>query len=191
MVFLDYVVIFCECVWGGCEFWIYTKMKSSEDNADQKSYKVLYRITLLGLLTGIFIGDYLKFDNLFSLYHPNRVFPIVGIGLMVLGMTIRLTAINQLKRFFTINVAIRDDHQLITGGLYKVIRHPAYTGGILTFIGCGLCYGNLLSFLFIAIPYIILILNRITVEEVILEKKFGEAYTEMKRRTKKLIPFVY
>lgn len=43
----------------------------------------------------------------------------------------------------------------------------------------------------IPVPYIILILKRIKTEEAVLEKQFGGEYIEMKRKTKKLIPFIY
>jgi protein-S-isoprenylcysteine O-methyltransferase Ste14 len=191
MSIVDVMVIIAQCIWGICEFIIYKRMKSKDENADQSSYKILYVITIGSLTLGIFIGIFLKFDNWLGLYHASIWFPIMGICLLMLGLWIRLTAINQLKRYFTINVAIRDDHRLIRDGLYRYIRHPAYAGGILSFIGCGLCYGNILSFLIIAVPYVLLILNRIKLEEVVLAGKFGSDYIEMQKKTKKLIPFIY
>ena len=191
MTLTDLVVIVAQCLWGISEFLINKRMRSSEKNADQKSYKVLYDITLGSLALGIFVGIYLKFNNLFGLYDPAIFFPITGVCLMILGLFIRLSAINQLKQFFTINVAIRGDHKLVRDGLYKYIRHPAYSGGIITFIGCAICYGNPVSFVVIALPYILLILNRIKIEEAVLTEKFGKDYIEMQRKTKKLIPFIY
>ena len=84
-----------------------------------------------------------------------------------------------------------NDHKLVTDRLYEYIRHPAYSGGIITFIGCAICYGNPVSFVVIALPYILLILNRIKIEEAVLTEKFGKDYIEMQRKTKKLIPFIY
>ena len=191
MTVTDFAVIAVQCFWGICEFIIYKRLRSNEENADQKSYKVLYKITIGSLILGIFIGNYLKFNNLFGLYHASILFPAAGVCLVILGVLIRLSAINQLKKYFTINVAIRDDHRLVTDGLYKYIRHPAYSGGIISFIGCGICYGNPVSFLVIALPYLFLILNRIKTEEIVLTQKFGNDYIEMQRKTKKLIPFIY
>jgi protein-S-isoprenylcysteine O-methyltransferase Ste14 len=191
MSITDLAVIAAQCLWGLCEFVIYKRMKSNDENADQSSYKTLYNIAICSLAVGIFIGVFFKFDNFLGLYNSSLWFPVTGAGLIVLGLMLRLTAINQLKRYFTINVAIRDDHRLIRDGLYKYIRHPAYAGGIISFIGCGLCYGNILSFLIIAVPYILLILNRIKYEEIVLVRKFGNDYIEMQKKTKKLIPFIY
>lgn len=131
MSIFEIIVIIIQFVWGICEFGIYRKMRSTEDNADKKSYKSLYRIAIGGLLIGIFIGNFLKFNPVFSLYHPGAAFPIIGSGLMILGLIIRLTAIQQLKQYFTVNVAIQKGHQLITDGWYRIIRHPAYLGEFL------------------------------------------------------------
>jgi protein-S-isoprenylcysteine O-methyltransferase Ste14 len=191
MSIADGIVIAAQCLWGICEFVIYKRMKSNDKNADQSSYKFLYDIAIGSLILGIFIGVFFKFDHWLGLYNASIWFPVTGACLIILGLIIRLSAINQLKRYFTINVAIRDDHHLITDGLYKYIRHPAYAGGILSFVGCGICYGNILSFLIIAIPYILLILNRIKVEEVVLVERFDSDYIEMQKKTKKLIPFIY
>jgi protein-S-isoprenylcysteine O-methyltransferase Ste14 len=191
MGFTDGVVILVQCIWGACEYFIKSKMTATGDNADQKSYKILYTITIISLILGISIGMYFKFNNMLGLYNPSNLYPIVGSMIIVAGMIVRLSAINTLKEYFTINVTIKADHKLITGGLYRLIRHPAYAGGVLSFIGCGLCYGNLLSFFIISLPYFILILIRIKYEESLLVNKFGNEYTELQSRTKKLIPYLY
>jgi len=191
MTVFDLLVVFIQGIWAVSEFVIYRKMRSNAGNADQKSYKVLYWIAIVSLVIGISVGNLAKFGLLQGGYSPKRIYPILGICLMVLGMVIRWTAIHQLRHFFTINVAIQQDHRLITDGWYRILRHPAYLGGILTFIGCGISYGNLISGLVIPVPYILLILNRIEVEEVVLEGEFGDEYRDMEKRTKKLIPFLY
>lgn len=191
MRIVDGIVIVVQCVWGVCEWVIMRRMTASGEHADQKSYKVLYVVTLCSLILGIGVGWLLKFDPIWGLYHASIAFPIVGSIVILAGLAFRLTAINTLKRFFTVNVSIQDDHKLITSGLYGILRHPAYTGGIISFIGCGLCYGNLLSLVCIAIPYTLLILMRIKNEERVLTQNFGQAYIDYCARTKKLIPIIY
>lgn len=166
-------------------------MQATDKNADKKSYKILYIITIASLTVGIYIGIFFKFNNGMGLYNPSIIFPILGAILIVGGLFIRLSAISTLRNYFTVNVTIKKDHKLITDGLYKTIRHPAYAGGIISFIGCGLCYGNILSFLIIFLPYFILILIRIKQEEIVLIDKFGQDYIDLKSRTKKLIPYIF
>jgi protein-S-isoprenylcysteine O-methyltransferase Ste14 len=164
----DILVIAAQCVWIVCEIVIKRKMTAREDNADKSSYKVLYLITLIGVAVGVTIGWALRFEDALGLYSDSAAFPVIGAALILLGLAVRMSAIATLKNYFTVNVAIREDHKLITGGLYRYIRHPAYAGGILSFIGCGLCYGNISSFIIIALPYILLILDRIHNEECVL-----------------------
>src|SRR5689334_15245567 len=73
-------------------------------------------------------------------------FCLAGVVLFVLGIIIRWLAIIQLGRFFTVNVTIAEDHELVTTGVYRYVRHPSYSGTLLTFLGFGLCLVNWLSF---------------------------------------------
>jgi protein-S-isoprenylcysteine O-methyltransferase len=191
MAVSDIVVVITQCFWGICEFIIWKKMRANEKNADKNSYRILYIITILSLVLGISIGISLKFDNILHIYNSSICFPVIGATFIALGLVIRLTAINTLKKYFTVNVTIKNDHKLITSGLYRYIRHPAYAGGILSFIGCGLCYGNILSFIIISLPYVLLILKRIKDEEIVLIGNFGQAYIDLISKTKKIIPFIF
>jgi protein-S-isoprenylcysteine O-methyltransferase len=192
MTIIRILTITVQILWGFCEFLIYIQKRSKEENADKKSYKVLYIISVASLFFGIFYGNYCLFSGRGCLfYNPSILFPILGACIIILGIIIRLTAIATLKKYFTINVVIQDDHKLNTTGLYRIIRHPAYAGGILSFIGCGLSYGNILSFVIIVFPYLLFILQRIKIEEAVLTEKFGEQYIELKKHTKKIIPLIY
>ncbi len=106
-------------------------------------------------------------------------------------MILRITAILSLKKRFTTNIAIQDDHSLKTSGLYSLIRHPSYTGSLISFAGLGIAFGNCLSFITIMIPITAVFIYRISLEEKMLGKHFGKEYEEYKEKTKKLIPFIY
>jgi len=69
------------------------------------------------------------------------------------------------------------------------VRHPSYTGALLTLLGILLCSTNWLAlacFLF-AIPGFA---YRISVEEKALANGLGQPYRDYMRRTKRLIPYV-
>ena len=115
----------------------------------------------------------------------------VGIFLIASGLILRWIAIFQLKRFFTMNVSIAEDHQLIQSGLYAHVRHPSYTGALVSFLGLGLAYANWASVLVIFVPVLGAFLYRIKVEEEALTSAFGDQYREYAARSRRLIPFVY
>jgi protein-S-isoprenylcysteine O-methyltransferase Ste14 len=92
---------------------------------------------------------------------------------------------------FTVNVAIINEHQLKTTGLYKMVRHPSYLGLILIIIGLGLCLNSILSLFIIVIPDFLAINYRIAVEEKALTEEFGEKYSTYSARVKRIIPYIY
>ncbi len=87
-------------------------------------------------------------------------------------------------------VIIREDHQLITHGIYRFTRNPIYLGGIMAVTGLPVYAASLYGFL-TSLVLIPIILNRIRLEEKLLTDEFHDAYKKYKKTTKKLIPFVY
>jgi protein-S-isoprenylcysteine O-methyltransferase Ste14 len=153
------------------------------------------RLTLpllwLVITLSIFAGFYCRaaFPQ-FRLAHP-PIFYLVGFLLFVVGITIRWVAITQLGRFFTVNVTIAKDHQLVTRGLYRYVRHPSYSGTLLTFFGFGLCLLNWISLAVIFVPVTIAFLWRMKVEEEALREAFGERYHQYAVSTARILPWVY
>jgi protein-S-isoprenylcysteine O-methyltransferase len=116
---------------------------------------------------------------------------VTGFMIFALGALLRWYSIGYLGRFFTVDVNVRADHQIVDTGPYRFIRHPSYTGVLVEFLGFGLCLGSGLSMLVMMAPIIAVFLYRIRVEEAALERGLGERYTAYRARTKKLVPFVY
>ena len=114
----------------------------------------------------------------------------LGIALMWVGMAFRWYSIRVLGRFFTAVVAIQPEHQIVETGPYRLLRHPSYSGALVTFLGFGLALGNWLSLLVIAIFTAIGYGYRISVEEKALLAGLGDAYRSYMKRTKRIIPFV-
>jgi protein-S-isoprenylcysteine O-methyltransferase len=114
-----------------------------------------------------------------------------GAAVFVGGMILRWYSIIHLGRFFTVNVAIAADHQLVDTGPYRFVRHPSYTGALLAFIGFALVLRNWASVLVISLPIALAFLYRINIEERALVQGLGEGYRAYIKRTKRLIPFVY
>lgn len=119
------------------------------------------------------------------------IMPYLGLLIIVIGMIFRLIAIMTLGNFFTVNLTIRDNHQIKKDGLYKLLRHPSYTGSILSFIGFGISLNNWISLIVIAILVVSAMLYRIKVEEDLLTDHFGSEYIDYAEKTYRLIPWIY
>ena len=115
----------------------------------------------------------------------------VSLLLLVVGLAIRWTAILTLGRFFSTSVAIQQDHRLVRRGLFRLVRHPSYSGLLLLFLGMGLSFGNWLSFAVIVVPFLAALLHRIKVEEASLVEALGQDYVEYRRTTKCLLPGLF
>jgi len=87
-------------------------------------------------------------------------------------------------------VAIQPGHELVTGGIYGVIRHPSYLGLLIGAIGWGLAFRSWIGVL-LAVLFIPIILARITSEERLLQSQFGDQYDAYRAKTWRLIPGVF
>jgi protein-S-isoprenylcysteine O-methyltransferase Ste14 len=114
----------------------------------------------------------------------------VGIFLFVSRFVILLIAHFTLGRFHSSTLIIREDHRLITHGIYHLTRHPIYLGVLMVSIGLPV-YASSLYGLLIMSALILVFLIRIRIEERLLIKEFGDDYQTYKRATSKLMPFIY
>ena len=114
-----------------------------------------------------------------------------GLVLMVAGIVLRQWAIALLGRFFTVDVRVQEGQEVVESGPYRWVRHPSYTGMLLTFAGIGLCLGNWLSILCVLVPPNIGLLVRIHVEEAALMAELGEPYRRFAAGRARLIPHVW
>ncbi len=115
---------------------------------------------------------------------------IAGTTLFIAGLLIRVTAQATLKRNYSGTLRIRDGHTLITHGIYSHVRHPVYTGVLLSALAIPI-YTTSLPGLLIALLGIPLFNYRITNEEKMLTQQYGHQYTEYIKTTPKLIPRIY
>jgi protein-S-isoprenylcysteine O-methyltransferase len=115
----------------------------------------------------------------------------VGIAMIWAGMAFRLWAVLTLGAFFRTSVVVQDGHQLVTAGPYRWLRHPAYTGAIVTTTGLGLAFGNWGSLAALMLFPCLAIAFRIHVEERALTEQFGEAYRDFGRSRARVIPVLW
>jgi protein-S-isoprenylcysteine O-methyltransferase len=122
---------------------------------------------------------------------PGVFIPSMGLCLILVGLGLRWTAILTLRAYFTTDVAIAPGQQLIRSGIYRHIRHPAYSGSIVSFCGLGLVLSSWLSLAILLIPITIAFLKRIEIEELALETAFGREYADYRTTSWRLCPWVY
>jgi protein-S-isoprenylcysteine O-methyltransferase Ste14 len=116
---------------------------------------------------------------------------VAAVVLMAAGLAIRWTAIYTLGVSFSTNVAIHATQTLRTRGLYRLVRHPSYTGMLLCFAAIGVYERNWVSLAIMLVFPTAALLYRMHVEEIALRGAFGEQYVNYSRTTRRLIPGIY
>jgi protein-S-isoprenylcysteine O-methyltransferase Ste14 len=140
---------------------------------------------------GLAAGNFIRSRGAGSLGAPPTLLLPAALVLFLSGLVLRWTAIFTLGRFFTPNVAIQPGQRIVRTGVYRHVRHPAYSGLPLTFLGAGLAFDNWLSLLAVFIPVTAALLYRIRVEESALAEMLGREYAGYCEVTKRLVPGVY
>jgi len=163
------------------------RSKSRVTGKDRLTLPLLWTVICISIFVAFFLRAAFPQGRL---PHP-QIFYLIGLILFVFGLIIRWVAIIHLGRFFTVNVAIAEDHQLITTGPYRYVRHPSYTGTLLIFLGFGLCTLNFFSLAAIFLPITAAFLWRMHVEETVLREAFGGSYGTYATHTRRLIPLVW
>src|ERR1043166_967426 len=123
------------------ETWVFSRdrRRASGERRDSGSLYVLWGSLTLGIciaFTAPFIAPFARLPFL------PRLMAGLGIGLMWIGLALRYWAIRTLGRFFRYKVVVQDEHRLVTTGPYRLLRHPSYTGALLTLIGVAMVMNN-------------------------------------------------
>lgn len=116
---------------------------------------------------------------------------LIGVSLLITGGIILIISRIQLGGLGGTKIVIEDDHRLITDGMYKYIRHPIYFGFLLIFSGYSFAMGSIVMMILISIAFFLVFRKRMDIEENLLSEKFGDDFLEYKKRTARLVPFLY
>lgn len=111
-----------------------------------------------------------------------------GAVVLLGGIALRHQAVSQLGQYFRTQVTVLDDHRLVTSGLYERLRHPSYTGALVSCAGVGLASGTLSGLGAMVLLPVLAFAYRIRVEERTLAHHFGETWQRYAARTRALIP---
>jgi protein-S-isoprenylcysteine O-methyltransferase Ste14 len=176
-------------IWLGAEIWLgYRRRRLPSGAIDHDSGSKSWLIGSIWTTAAVGIGSAFAFpDAAISSARP-QIF-IAGLVLMVAGMALRWYSVWVLGASFTCEVTTRPGQQVVQSGPYRWIRHPSYTGGLLTVLGVLVCCANVASLaalVFAAAGYA----YRITVEERAMATNLGPPYRDYMRRTQRLIPFL-
>ena len=166
----------------------YRKLETVEDRSSTVDNTML-ALAGVGMIIPLFFifSSWLDFAN-YSL--PNWLGWIGAV--LFAGASVLLWKTHQdLGRNWTPTLGIRDEHTLISEGIFKYIRHPMYAAHLLWALAQPLLLHNWIagfSFLAVVIPHYLL---RIGDEEKMMLDKFGDEYSEYMKKTGRFFPKLF
>jgi protein-S-isoprenylcysteine O-methyltransferase Ste14 len=176
-------------IWFLSEVFLNRFFQSKSKNSkalDQSSLWVIWITISVSMFLGNFINSFYQFSLLNYSW-----FNYLGLLVITIGIVIRFIAIYTLGKFFTVNLAVHKHQKVVQTGLYRFVRHPSYSGSLVSFLGFGLSLNNWVSLLIIFIPVLLSFINRIFIEEKLLKENIGADYIAYCKKTYRLIPFLY
>ena len=126
-------------------------------------------------------------DSVHGLFSSTLVRSI-GVALCAFGIALAIWARTVIGRNWGMPMSQKENPELVTSGPYAHVRHPIYTGTLTAMLGSTLTLGAILfiPFLFFGAYFIYSAMK----EEATMARLFPGTYTEYRRRTSMLIPFV-
>ena len=160
---------------------------SSGDREDRSNRWIFLPLLVIGLVSA-FLPAYAERQGWWVL--DGETVRWLGVFFYLAGGALRIWPIFVLGRRFSGLVAIQPGHELVTDGIYRVIRHPSYLGMIILMLGWALAFRSGLGVVLAAL-IVPPLLARIRSEEALLRSQFGDEYDAYRRRTSRLIPGIY
>ncbi len=171
--------------------WEILKGKGAARNAERQPEKGLLKRAIKGLKALVLVC--VAFQTLFLDLLPISGSPIplriVGTTIYVLGLAIAVAGRLQLGDSWIDleDYQILREHTLVTGGIYRFIRHPIYVGDVLLLVGLELALNSWLV-VAVLVPLSVAVRQALA-EELLLSRAFP-GYDAYCRRTKRFIPFI-
>jgi len=113
----------------------------------------------------------------------------IGAFLCVCGLVFAIWARVILGRNWSGVITLKEGHEFIEHGPYRVVRHPIYTGIVAMFTGTVVAIGYFGGFLGLLLVFVSFLL-KLTREEDLMLKHFPDQYAVYQIRVKRIIPFL-
>ncbi|TAM98685.1 MAG: isoprenylcysteine carboxylmethyltransferase family protein, partial [Rhizobiaceae bacterium] len=159
----------------------------SHDNKNAAEWARLSVSTLgLGILPFVYVVS--GWPRSLS-YPPHPVLLALGIIAAVGALVLFRLTHKALGKMWSVSLQLKEDHRLVTTGVYRHLRHPMYSAFWLMAVAQALLLPNLLGGLAGLVGFGLLFALRIGPEERMMEEAFGEEYRAYRKRTWRVIPF--
>lgn len=151
----------------------------------------------VALLTLVWMGFLLPLIWVFVPVFSFAEFPLrpllfaAGVPWVVAGLWLFHRSHSDLGTYWSVTLELRENHRLITDGVYRHVRHPMYAALFLYSVGQALVVPNWIVGPSYVVTFGILFALRIGAEERMMLETFGDEYAAYMARTKLLVPGIW
>ncbi len=116
------------------------------------------------------------------------VWVLIGTALFVAALVLFRLTHKALGRNWSVSLDLREDHKLVTDGVYAFARHPMYSAFWLWAIAQAFLLPNWIAGLIAIFGFGQLYFQRVFKEERMMESAFGQGYRDYCKETGRLFP---
>jgi protein-S-isoprenylcysteine O-methyltransferase Ste14 len=113
----------------------------------------------------------------------------LGLAVTVCGCGFAIWARACLGSNWSAMVTVKQNHELILRGPYRVVRHPMYSGFLLALAGTAIAVGEIRAFIGLGLAFITFFMKS-AAEERFMREEFSDEYARYSRRVRRLVPFI-
>jgi protein-S-isoprenylcysteine O-methyltransferase Ste14 len=128
-------------------------------------------------------------DHRFGWSHVPTAICVVGVVLVAVGVSVMMLVVVQ-NRYASATIRVESDQQLISTGLYGLVRHPMYTGNVILMVGIPLALGSYWGLVFVVTGLIVLTW-RIRDEEKLLREELDGYHEYTQKVRSRLVPCMW
>ena len=161
-----------------------TKSERKPNTYLQKMPLNISALILILQMVGVFQVETVTYQN------EHLIYRIAGLIIFAIFAWLQVKSFKNLKGFYSQEISLQKNHQLITTGIHKTIRHPQYISQVLSDLFLGIVLGG-----YIIVPLVLLVelplfILRAKKEEAMMLDYFGDKYSEYKKNSGFIIPFI-
>ncbi|CAJ2510223.1 Uu.00g061230.m01.CDS01 [Anthostomella pinea] len=178
------------------EFWTTAKYNTPIANVDSFLLTAnwpAYAIAHVSASVECLLSNLLFPNRSWAPFYLGHILLLIGFLMVFVGQVARSAAMVQAGQSFnhTVQSRKKDNHELVTTGLYSFVRHPSYFGFFYWGIGTQLILGNPICFVAYTAVLWKFFSNRTKHEEHYLIEFFDEDYIQYKKRVGTGMPFIW
>lgn len=171
-------------------YWLVGALRSKPVARSERWTSRIVHLAIMAAAAGLLFSDSARVGILGARFLPESDgVGWAGLCLTAAGCVFAVWARAWLGANWSGTVTRKQDHELIRGGPYAIVRHPIYAGFLLGILGTALALGEVRGLVALALAFVGWY-RKARVEERFLVEEFGDDYLRYRREVEQLIPFV-